>query len=195
MRRIIISSSDTSYQIEYDRSRSKENRAVNYSEWFHQHLQASADGFVWAVEQVPAARYYSQPPKGLGDWHVARHVFHMLDYERQIVVPVMQQWLDAPPAVVGWEEEDSWQANCDRPVEHLLAEFRAVRCQQIAMLPQIGEHLWHEQQMTGWGPVPLFWVVTKTYQHTNEHTSDVLRIALNWDYYAAQAQAGGTGAA
>ena len=82
---------------------------MNYSEWFYQHLQTSADGFVWAVEQVPAARHYSQPPKSLGDWHVARHVFHMLDYERQIVVPVMQQWLGAPPAVVGWEEEASWR--------------------------------------------------------------------------------------
>ena len=44
--------------------------------------------------------------------------------------------------------------------------------------------------MTGWGPIPLLWLVSKTYQHTNEHTSDVLRMALFWDYYAREEQAG-----
>ena len=38
---------------------------------------------------------------------------------------------------------------------------------------------------TNWGPVPLFWVVSKTYQHTAEHISDLLRIALFWDDFAA----------
>ena len=32
-----------------------------------------------------------------------------------------------------------------------------------------------------WGPVTLSWVVSKTYQHTAEHTGDILRIALFWD--------------
>ena len=43
--------------------------------------------------------------------------------------------------------------------------------------------------MTGWGPIPLLWLVSKTYQHTNEHTSDVLRMALFWDYYAREERA------
>jgi hypothetical protein len=157
---------------------------MDYSAWFQQHLQTSADGFVWAVEQVSEVRRYAAPPRALGEWHVARHLFHMLDYERQIAVPVMRQWLGAPPAVVNWDEEANWEANCAIPMAGLLEEFRAVRREQLAMLPQIGAQTWHEPQMTGWGPVPLLWVVTKTFQHTNEHTHDVLRLALFWDYFA-----------
>ena len=71
----------------------------------------------------------------------------------------------------------------------LLDQFCAVRRAQIALLSQVSEQAWHAQQMTGWGPIPLLWLVSKTYQHTNEHTSDVLRLALFWDYYAREEQA------
>lgn len=47
---------------------------MNFSRWFHEQLQASANGFVWGTEQVPDARRYVQPPEGLGEWTVARHV-------------------------------------------------------------------------------------------------------------------------
>lgn len=114
----------------------------------------------------------------------------MIDYERQIARPVMQQWLGASEVQVNWDEEAGWRANCDVAVEQLLDQFRAVRSEQIALLPRFSEHAWHELQMTGWGPIPLLWLVSKTYQHTNEHTSDVLRMALFWDYYAREEQAG-----
>ena len=162
---------------------------VNYSMWFQQQLQASADGFVWAVTQVPTERQNSQPPKALGEWTATRHLFHMLDYERQIALPVMQQWLGAPEFAVNWQEEENWCANSGETIESLVDQFRAVRRQQIDLLPQFTEQAWHELQMTGWGPIPLFWLISKTYQHTNEHTSDVLRLALFWDYYAREEQA------
>ena len=162
---------------------------VDNSTWFQQQLQASADGFVWAVAQVPADRLHCRPPRALGEWTAARHLFHMLDYERQIALPVMQQWLGAPEFAVNWDEEAGWRANCDMPIESLLDQFRAVRREQIDLLPRFPEHAWHELQMTGWGPIPLLWLVSKTYQHTNEHTSDVLRMALFWDYYAREEQA------
>ena len=39
--------------------------------------------------------------------------------------------------------------------------------------------------------MPLRWVVAKTYQHTAEHTSDILRIVLYWDFLAKEpAEAG-----
>ena len=164
---------------------------VKYSTWFQQQLQASADGFAWAVTQVPATRQNCPPPKALGEWTAARHLFHMLDYERQIALPVMQQWLGAPEFAVNWDEEAGWRANDAQPIEHLLDQFRAVRSEQFALLSQFSEHAWHELQMTGWGPIPLVWLVSKTYQHTNEHTSDVLRMALFWDYYAREEKAGG----
>lgn len=163
---------------------------MNHSQWFEQQLQASADGFVWAVAQVPVVRQYAAPPKSLGEWSAARHLFHMLDYERQIALPVMQQWLGAPEFLVNWDEEAGWRANCDVAIEDLLDQFRTIRRAQIGLLSQFSAHAWHAQQMTGWGPIPLLWLVSKTYQHTNEHTSDVLRLALFWDYYAREEQVG-----
>ena len=34
-----------------------------------------------------------QPPPNLGQWSVARHLFHMVDYEQKFVLPLMRQWL------------------------------------------------------------------------------------------------------
>ena len=65
----------------------------NFSQWFNEQLQSSANGFVWGTEQVPEARRYAQPPTGLGEWTVARHVFHLYFYEKTIALPSMQQWL------------------------------------------------------------------------------------------------------
>lgn len=138
-----------------------------------------------------AARHYCRPPKGLGDWSVARHVFHMLDYERQIAVPVMQQWLGAPPAVVGWEEEASWQANCRfRPSRSSWKNSGPCASSRLLCSPDWGAHLARAAN-DGLGTGPVVLGGSKTYQHTNEHTSDVLCMALNWDYYAAREQAGG----
>lgn len=39
-----------------------------------------------------------------------------------------------------------------------------------------------------WGPVTLRWVVSKTYQHTFEHGSTIMRIALFWEGFARYAQ-------
>jgi hypothetical protein len=57
-----------------------------------------------------------------------------------------------------------------------------VRAQQIALLPDFSPSAWDETREMGWGPVTLLWVVTKTYQHTCEHTHDVLRLRLFWDF-------------
>jgi len=40
---------------------------MNLAQWFHDQLKASADGFVWAVQQVPAERRFIAPPAPLGD--------------------------------------------------------------------------------------------------------------------------------
>jgi hypothetical protein len=157
---------------------------MNPSQWFRQQLQASADGFVWAAEQVPLERRYMQPPTGLGEWAAARHVFHLLYYEQNIALPNMRQWLGEPWILTGGLDEGAaWGQGQD--VENLLTEFRAVRNEQIALLSEFDEGTWHETRTNIWGPATLLWVVSKTYQHTAEHTSNVLQIALFWDFFAA----------
>lgn len=158
---------------------------MNLSQWFRDQLQASADGFVWGAEQVPSPRRNVQPPAGLGEWTAARHIFHMLYYEQTIALPSMRQWLgDACPSTDGLDEDVAW-AEGQKNVESLLAEFRKVRVEQVALLPRLADAVWNAVHETVWGPVTLLWVVSKTYQHTTEHTNDVMRIALFWDRFVA----------
>jgi hypothetical protein len=104
----------------------------------------------------------------------------MLYYEQNIALPSMQQWLGRPLPVEGIEEDAAWGEGND-DFESLLAEFKKIRDEQIQLLAKFDEQSWNSTCETVWGPVKLSWVVSKTYQHTAEHTSDILRIALFWD--------------
>jgi hypothetical protein len=160
---------------------------MNTTQWFRDHLQASADGFIWGAEQVPNSRRYIPPPKRLGEWTVARHVFHILYYEQTIALPSMRQWISEPcPTTDDLDEDRIWENRQSENMENVLFEFRKVRAEQIALLEKFDEALWHTVRDAVWGPVTLLWVVSKTYQHTAEHTSDVMRIGLFWDMFAAR---------
>ena len=157
---------------------------MNLSDWFRYQLQASADGFIWAMEQVPEARWMLPPPRHPDDWPAARHAFHLRYYDQHLALASMRQWLvDSRPLLDNEEEE--WAAGLGSDTRSVLEQFRAVRAEQIALLAQFDDRLWHEPRETEfWGTVHLRWVVTKTYQHTSEHIHDVLRMALFWDQAA-----------
>jgi hypothetical protein len=158
---------------------------MNFSQWFNEQLQASANGFVWGTEQVPEARRYVQPPKGLGEWTVARHVFHLWYYEQTIALPSMQQWIDGTiPSLEDLDEDVAWSKTQEK-VESLLDKFKNVRAEQVALLPKFDGATWNATREAVWGRVTLLWVVSKTYQHTAEHINDVMRIGLFWDSYLA----------
>jgi hypothetical protein len=72
-----------------------------------------------------------------------------------------------------------------------LAQFRKVRSEQLALLPQFKDSRWKETREAVWGPMALRWVVSKTYQHTAEHTNDVMQMALFWDRFEARRNANG----
>lgn len=158
---------------------------MDFSHWFREQLQADADGFVWSAGQVPEDRRYGQPPRGLGEWSVARHVFHMLYYEQTVALPSMRQWLGGSKPLVDDAEEDMAWANNKEDIESLLGGFRRVRAEQIALLSQFEESTWNETRHAVWGPVTLLWVVSKTFQHTAEHTNDVMQMRLWWDEFLA----------
>jgi hypothetical protein len=159
---------------------------MNIAQWFHDQLQAGADGFVWGIEQIPSSRQYVQPPNGLGEWTAERHVFHMVYYEQMFALPRMLQWLgDICPVIDGTDENIAWNKNQSN-VESLLANFRKVRAEQVTLLSKFEDSAWNSVRATGWGPVSLLWVVSKTYQHTAEHISDIMRIALLWDIFTTR---------
>lgn len=159
---------------------------MNTSEWFSYQLKASMDGFVWAVEQVQAERRTSTPPKkGLGEWNVARHIFHMVHYERTLPLPHMKYWLEGPSAPLPLfdehGEERAWEREGQATsIEHLLQEFQQVRAAQIELLPRFDEALWNEIRASDWGEKSIRWIVSKTFQHTADHTNTILCMALFW---------------
>ena len=160
---------------------------MDTTQWFHEQLQTSADGFVWGAEQVSDAHRYIQPPRGLGEWTVARHIFHMRYYEQTIALPSMRQWLGKPrPSTDDLDEDKAWENKQSESLENLLVEFRKIRAEQIALLEKFDEPVWNTIRETVWETVTLLWVVNKTYQHTAEHTSDIMRIGLFWDFFASR---------
>jgi len=154
---------------------------MDLSQWFSTQLNASAEGFLWAVEQVPVERRLVTPPAGLGEWNVARHAFHMTLYEQLVALPSMQLWLGEPRSLTDIEYDDEAAWGTGKQLDSILEDFRAVRGEQILLLQKYKEETWEETRSTVWGDVTLKWVVSKTYQHTNEHINDVLRIALFWE--------------
>jgi hypothetical protein len=151
---------------------------VELSKWFDYQLRSTLDGFIWAVQQLSNERLYAIPPVPLGEWSAAQHVFHMLEYEERLALPSMHQWLGAPP-VPRYQN----QGEQDLPVvEEMLAQFEQIRQEEIDLLPRFSEEAWEaKQKTTFWGAVSLRWLVGKTYQHTLEHTHDLLRLSLFWD--------------
>jgi hypothetical protein len=155
---------------------------MNPANWFRDKLQSTAEGFIWAIEQVPDNRLYRLPETPvLGEWSAARHAYHMLHYERTYAIPSMGQWLGSPmPDPEGADEDAAWQK--EHELEDVLLEFMAIRAEQIALLTLFEDSDWEELRQTFWQGQTLHWILSKTLQHTAEHTHDVLSIALFWDH-------------
>jgi len=153
---------------------------MELSQWFDYQLRSTLDGFIWAVHQVPKERLDILPPPQLGEWSTAQHVSHMLDYEERFVLPTMSQWLGVPRAIP--EESEKTTHQNPPPIEEMLVQFERVRELEISMLPKFEPMAWDTvKRTTFWGDVTLYWLVCKTYQHTAEHTHNILSLTLFWD--------------
>ncbi|RPJ25132.1 MAG: DinB family protein [Chloroflexi bacterium] len=153
--------------------------------WFDSQLRSTLDGFIWSVRQIPEERWYAFPPAPLGEWSAAQHIFHMVHYEKKLALPSMHQWLGAPPAVREEADEEIW--NHPPAIKLMLDQFNEVRLAEINLLPSFDEMAWQStQKTTFWGEISLYWLVCKTYQHTLDHTQDILRLALFWDRMLAR---------
>jgi len=150
--------------------------------WFHQQLQGSMEGFLWAVEQIPQDRLYQEPRPDR--WSAARIVYHMVSYEKRLGLPSILQWSGGPLPVAasqledGMKEDNLWGNGQGHEMQKMLADFKDIRTRQLEALSRLSEQSWHEQRETIWGQRLLQWVVTKTYQHTLEHTDEILKAYL-----------------
>ena len=167
---------------------------MHYAHSFASLLQASTEALLWAVQQVPEDRLYTVPAKRPESWPVARHVLHLHYHEEQVVLPCMRRWLNDEHAApyrtqdmsrierykdyqtLAHDEEIVWKRAPD--IALFQAQFRSGRKEQIGLLTQFSPTAWEETRETVWGQVTLRWVITKTYQHTLEHSNDILKHAL-----------------
>ena len=153
--------------------------------WFRCQLQASADGFAWAFSKIPPAFRENFPPAPdyLGTWQPVRHVWHVTEYERCLVMPSMNQWLGGsmPDGDTWLDDDKAWAMVQNRGPEELTSAFRHVRQQQIELLDKIVNADWNTPQEALWGNKPLSMIVTKTFQHTYEHGDTLLRMGLWWE--------------
>ena len=153
--------------------------------WFRDQLGASTSMFTWAVTQIDPSLHFEQPPPAsasyLGDWPPARHVWHLAYYERCIAVPWLRACTGGPPVsddpCPDW---DHWDAFSGRAVDEYVADFLAIRAEQLALLEELADVDWTTPRATGWGQRPLSMIVTKTLQHALEHTDTLLRMSMWW---------------
>lgn len=158
-------------------------------DFFAGQLRATADQFEWAARQIPVERRFLA---STGHWSAAQIVFHAANYERIAVYPSMLRW-DGGPEVDDAaldDEQADWERKGQRAnFDDLLSAFEAVRAEQITLASRlIGR--WDEDRVTPWTlpgapPITLRWLVTKTLQHTFEHTDELLRNRLYWDMHDA----------
>jgi hypothetical protein len=157
---------------------------MDWTAWFRYQLQATADGFAWALKTIEPDCHFRLPPEPgyLGTWPPARHVWHVTEYERCLALPSMNQWLGGqmPPGDDWHDDDKTWEPVAHLSAEQLLAEFRAVRTEELAHLEQLADVDWSERRETLWGRRPLSMIVTKTFQHTYEHGDTLLRMGLWW---------------
>lgn len=158
---------------------------TNWVPWFRNQLKASADGFVWALSQIPQYLREDLPPDPdyLGTWAPVRYVWHITEYEKCLALPSMKQWLGGTiPTGEDWpDNDDAWTKVQNRGFETLTAAFLATRQQQIDLLDQLVKVDWQKPRETFWGLKPLSMIVTKTFQHTYEHGDTLLRMAIWWE--------------
>lgn len=153
-------------------------------EWFRFQLQTTAEGIIWAIGQLePDLHLYSPPdPEYMGSWPASRHLWHVARYEQTYALPAMKVWLGEPLAQpdIFRVEDREWAIEQTRGTDVFVEDLRNVREEQIAMLSQFADSDWDRAKPVYWGKQPLSMVLTKTYQHTLEHTDAILRMALWW---------------
>lgn len=162
-------------------------------DFFTRQIAANTETIAWAVGQVGAERFNRPPPELLGEWPAARHLFHLLYYERQVAMPGLSLWFGAPyPDFTGYNEKAAWAS---APGEQaVLRELEGLRATQLDLIGEAHGALWSEERQTPWGRRTFYWVVSKTLQHALEHTNNILKMALLWEHYEARSSMRATNA-
>jgi ketosteroid isomerase-like protein/uncharacterized damage-inducible protein DinB len=131
---------------------------------------------------APASRSGFAP---LGGWSAHRHLFHLVHYERHFALPALQVAVQgATPGRTWPDEEQAYRP--ELPPAELLEQLRMLRRDQAQLVLQARDGDL-EKPAAPWQRSTR-WTVAKTIQHTAEHTNDIARLALFWEFSSRLAE-------
>ena len=157
--------------------------------WIQEQLAHSMTMLEAAWAALPEERRAVVPPERLSQlstWPAQLHLYHLYIYE-QNTVDFAAYWLEDGARLT--EEEDAEQGRIWQGQEQdwqqlsgaeTLAGMRAQRQELLARLARASD--WHEYRDFFWGRQNLYWIASKCFQHTLEHTTTLLQLALFWEW-------------
>ena len=161
---------------------------LNDSTWLCEQLARSLTMLEGAWAALPEERWAVLPPERLtriSTWPAQLHLYHLYQYER-ITLATSALWLEDGAGLTREEEaelvrpyreqEQRWQQLSGAET---MAGMRAQRQTLLAQLARISD--WDAIHDTLVGDHNLHWVMAKCFQHTLEHTTTLLQLALFWD--------------
>lgn len=147
-------------------------------------LQASADGLLWALEQVPTGRLFVRPLPVFGEWSALQILAHITWQERHVLLSHLR-----PEPLPDFASDDfkaahtaAVRAALTGQVDALITDFEQVHTEMLARLDGYTEADWQQTiPSPTWEGVSPYWVALKAYQHRLEHTDTILNMTLFWD--------------
>lgn len=163
-------------------------KAISDSAWLQEQVAHSVPMLAAAWAAIPSERRLVVPPERLAwvsDWPAQRHLYHLYIYER-ITVDYAAFWLpDGAPLTVAQDAEhdrllkrqaEDWP---QLSAAELLAAWRETRHELLARLARARN--WEARQPY-WENQDLHTIAAECWQHTLEHTTTLLQLALFWDW-------------
>ena len=127
---------------------------------------------------------YTAGHKYMGIWSRHRLLHHLITYEQNSVLPVIEYWKsDAPiPELEKYLSNlKNEEANYDDtiPIQSMIENLRSLRQSQIAFIRKMSnEDLKQTKHTPFWETQTLEWILGKSIQHSFEHGNKMLRHAL-----------------
>lgn len=158
--------------------------------WLQEQLAHSMTMLEGAWAALPEERRAMLPPgrlSQLSTWSGQLHLYHLYIYER-ITVDYAAYWLADGARLTAAEDEEhgrlwmgqekDWQ---QLSAAETLAGMRGQRQELLARLAQATD--WDARHDVFWGEQNLRWIAAKCFQHTLEHTTTLLQLAIFWDRF------------
>lgn len=158
------------------------------SAWLQEQLAASMTMLAGAWAAIPEERRAVLPPeriRRMSSWPAQLHLYHLYQYER-ITVAIAAAWLDGGTTLTDEEEAELVRPYREQEIRWQqlgAAETMAgMREQRQALLAQLAQTTdWDTVNDVLFGEHNLRWVIAKCFQHTLEHSTTLMQLALFWD--------------